>query len=420
MATSRLRVIGAVVFIYTCLVLVACGPSGGDSNTGAVPLKDLKSFYLEAEIHSEASTGAKSSVDPDLLRLLVGSGTFRWWYEAPNKFRWEIGSGELKTVALSDGKEEILYRPDTNEYQKSPAPAQQRPVGPLSAILVLGPGEHLTVDELIKSLDDGYVARKFSGGKVAGFDTVKVEGTPDPDLMSKLPSAAVTALAAATRVAQSMPTSARDSFQDKLEFWMEPTSGFILKERLHYSDGSEYRAEVKKLTFNGRVDPSAFVFNPPKDAVEASTSGGGQSFSGTGWQPGQTVPSGFGVPTYVPSGLVFRQGQQETLNGKPSSFSVDYGPALEPLVIRGTPVPNPSSLRSDETPVIKLSEGVRKGGLDTSMKVGTPTPASFGQAYVLKNGDASLLLWSRGDVIYGLAGRGIALEELIKVAESIR
>src|SRR6476659_6515643 len=134
-----------------CLIVVlAAGLIWQLAIRDAKPGQAEQAFYMEYTIERNGP----SLQDHDLLPTVVGG---RWWYAAPDKFRYEWTStdpllGKTESVNANNGSVGTQYDGTTNTFRATPiAPAGPHPMGsgpisPTWASLPIGPLAFASVD----------------------------------------------------------------------------------------------------------------------------------------------------------------------------------------------------------------------------------------------------------------------------------
>ncbi len=180
-------------------------------------------------------------------------------FSPPHFYRREIfdGGGKVKEIAVSNGKEEWVYRRDTKEYWKMPAPA------PLDA------------KKELTTLKSNYEASPPVRDRAADRRALKIK------LFSR-----------------------KDHAMARI-FWLDPKYGVVLKTEIYDDKGRlKYKSGFKKIRFFVRkpVPAKWFALNIPKKARSAQETLGIE---------GQSAQKKFGFPPLNPSWLPFGYALQE-------------------------------------------------------------------------------------------------------------
>jgi hypothetical protein len=76
--------------------------------------------------------------------------------------------------------------------------------------------------------------------------------------------------------------------------------------------------------------------------------------------------------------------------------------------------------RDDSARTLQIEQSLRAGGLAESQSVGEVVSIGDAEGYLQRNGSDTALLWARGDLVLRVSSNGLELDELLRVAESMR
>ena len=187
-------------------------------------LSPLVTRWLEAQtnIHSWSADFVQTRNLKTLTQPLTATG--RVWFQAPNRFRWELGH-PAKTIAVRAPQELLVIYPRLKRVEKFPLVGEQ--TGPWHDALAL--------------LEAGFPRSKAE--LEAQYNIISQEIKSDTCELTLQPRSA-----AARRM---MP-------QLKIDF---DVSGFALKgTELEFADHSTMRNDFKNEVLNAPIDPK--LFNP--------------------------------------------------------------------------------------------------------------------------------------------------------------
>jgi hypothetical protein len=151
------------------------------------------------------------------------------------------------------------------------------------------------------------------------------------------------------------------------------------------------------------------------DANDAEQSGRDTATTGQQFSPPSAAPR-FLTPGYVPAG--FRKTSEDTKtdrSGVVVETVASYQPDGRPAVA-GQPYPVGPA-------VFWVQQRFQAGGdVPPELKTGTPTAVGAAPAYMVTNnaGNKHAITWAAGDVIVTVGGTDVALEEIVRMAESMR
>lgn len=352
---------------------------------------ELESYYFEARIDVDET-------EPnDVLNTLQG------WYEAPDRWRWEISTTDPArahetVVYAADGTKVWFYEGrtntvevhDTETYYAGMPPEMRGLPNPVGMSVLIGPVPQL--DAVLTAM--GEEQKELGWETVAGVDARVLEMATD---------------------------------DWSLTLWIHPEMPFILKSQTRSSrepttDGlgphvatvepagmSEVRAEVTQLVLNQAIEAERFSFQMPPGAreVEGSTPQGAVHSRGSTSTGSQQldVPDGFLRPAYLPNEYIV------TGSGSGQS-NVGTFRTENRLHLGGG--------READTPYLVIQQNWRAGGLAESQRIGQPIDIAGSQGYYEASGDETRLTWARDEIIVVLRADALPLDELIRIAESMR
>ncbi len=193
-----------------------------------------KSFYMEATVQS----GSASAPDP------ANTGSVKWWYAGPNRWRWEMTSQVTTLVVVSDGT--MIYTSDsaTKIYYSVKVPEKANTSSPAKNF-ILGPVPGQTAAEYQRSVSPAVSPRK--GDTILGHPTkiVRVGNFLGP----------ATPLAGTDGGGVQRRTE---------EVWIDEAHMFALRNVVQTPDGrGDLQAEVTKLDLDPKLPDSTFA-PPPR------------------------------------------------------------------------------------------------------------------------------------------------------------
>ena len=341
-----------------------------------------RSFYFEARIE------VPETVDDDIL------GEMKAWYEAPGRWRYEFSSYDPTRVhetviQVSNGQQYWLYRGETNTYATGDAkqylsnfglPETEAPPPP-SFGLLLGPAPLGDVHAYLQALAE------------AGNTTLTTQA-----------SERTIAGRRADRVDMSGPGDHTSSV------WLDQDYDFILRFETPYAPSSpedaaagSLEAEVLIVEFNQAIDDTVFAFEPPPGSREASPDDGTSVGSGSSGSLGENVPppDGFFAVTDLPEGYEATLHEQSGTAQGITSYGVTYE-------------------APDGSGTLRVQQTLRAGGLADSQRTGEPVTIGDSQAYLQREGGETALLWADGDLVIRVSTNTLDVDELLRVAESMR
>jgi outer membrane lipoprotein-sorting protein len=371
-----------VVFVAV-VVVVAIVVAGGfwllsrDRGSEEEVSNGLKSYEFEARLEVETD---RDEADDAL-------DTIRGWSVAKDRWRWEFSSSdpdrvEEGSIQVSDGKSiwwydrptNMYYRHDLEEYRASlPPELAEGPTLLLSGPLV-GPVPPILTEALAAS---------------------------DPIGREEVASRSAKILQA--------PLGAPGS-ESRTTLWLDEEFPFVLKFTATGAAGSGgATATVVSVSFNGRLEGDLFRFKAPAGAKEVEAPPPDPIFgnvvsSSTNVQMGPSrtlsVPPGFLRPEYVPAG--FRPRETHTSGGLSGTTFVRLG------------------FESGAGGHVTLEQQMRAGGLAESHKQGRHVAVDGGDGYETNAGTERRLVWAKGDMVLKLLSDNLPLQELVRIAESVR
>jgi outer membrane lipoprotein-sorting protein len=349
----------------------------------------LKSYEFEARV--EVETDRNEADD--------GLDTIRGWSVAKDRWRWEFSTSdptrvEEGSIQVSDGKSVWSYDRPTNlyyqqrleEYQGSQPPELGEGPTSLFLSLMIGPVPP-------------NVAEAFAVSDPIGRE--EVAGRP-------------------ARILQS--THGDPERESKTTVWVDEELPFVLKFTATNAAGSgSATATVVSVSFNDRLDADLFRFKAPPGAKEVQAPSAGSVSENCGssssapvfsnWVcsstdvqtgPSRTlsVPPGFLRPGYVPAG--FRPRETHTSSGPSGMTFVRLG------------------FESGAGGYVTLEQQMRAGGLAESHRQGRQVDVDGGDGYETNAGTERRLVWAQGDMVLRLLSDVLPLQELVRIAESLR
>jgi outer membrane lipoprotein-sorting protein len=330
---------------------------------------------------------ARMEVETDGDEADKGLDTVRGWYAGKDRWRWEFSSSDPARVEdgfsqVSDGKSvwwydrptNMYYRQDLEEYRALQPPEFGEGATSLFFILLMGP--------VPPSLAEAFAASDPIGRE-------EVAGRPARILLAPLGD----------------PAS-----ESKTMLWLDEEFPFVLKFAATDAAGSHTaRASAVSLSFNERLKGDLFRFKVPPGAKEVQAPAGEPIFlmgvsSSTNVQTGPSrtlsVPPGFLRPGYVPAG--FRPRETHTSGGQSGKTFVRLG------------------FESGAGGYLVLEQQMRAGGLAESYKQGRRVDVAGGDGYETNAGTERSLVWAKGDMVLKLMSDDLPLQELVRIAESVR
>ena len=370
---AALSLIGGIA-LFAALGAVALAVALGrdDAPAGA---DDLSSYYFRAVI--DVIQDGES--EEDILDTVQG------WYQAPNRWRWDFGDGQQQpdagAVQISDGGSVVYYDRETNTYSQQTVaeynegrPAELMEGPPLiAASFFVGWLPFGDRERFFAAFQDGVIT-EADGGLVAGRQTDAV-------------------------------TIARQDGSTTV--WVDREVPFVLKYEARASGGPQglVRVEVTDLELNEAVEDAVFRFEPPALAREVQNPGR-ETISGSGTEAvgssTVTAPEGFMTPAYVPQGyvVVTTEGTHSgALGGQQTLFSVRWEKGGD---------------------YFGMQQQFRAGGLSESQRQGSPVSFDGIEGYDQTTPEAARLVFASGDIVVTLEADALDLDELIRIAESMR
>ena len=171
---------------------------------------------------------------------------------------------------------------------------------------------------------------------------------------------------------------------------------FVMKQEFDADQPmSNVKIEVTKVEFDRKLPASTWVFTPPSDARRP------QPVSSTSQVPDWAltpIPSPFHTPGYVPRGFVSRSGANSANR-------------------EGVKTDRSTWELGDKS--FEVSQVLRPSG-PLSTPIGTPVAAGEFNAVWVTRGDRIELAWNAGDLAITVSSSDLPLEELVRIAESLR
>jgi outer membrane lipoprotein-sorting protein len=363
---------------------------------------DATGFYAEITVEVEPQA------DDPLARIgaaTEGGGSIRWWYEAPDRWRWEIetdgptlDAGTLLTV--SDGEALWTYDDRLDMYQRTELYAT-----PNSFILLptssapVGPANAESVEAFMKQWRErGSDMDVRLGGEetVLGRRTQIVEIRPAWRSGS---SSAATAPAAGEEAAAS--TEGPESSGGVIRIFIDPERMFIMRWAVDGEGGGQsYSAEITALEYGEPIDETLFVFEPPPGAREASTPASGGGCRTTLGGPGFSVPKGFLRPLYVPQGF--------NSSGSGAQSGAD-GCEL---------VATWSLLEDGDDGYVLLRQRRRPDGIPAALRTGERVKVNGRDGFASQDAGVIQVVWADGEIVAQLTSNALSPAELLLTAQS--
>lgn len=285
----------------------------------------------------------------------------RNWFVSPGKTRWEISSSVLtdppRVLGAASG-DVAYYEPGTNTHFTSKRA--------YDASVASEPFP------LMSNYQVGYTAQ-----------VLKIPPTTRPNRTEEL--------LGRTLEVHGNETPASDGI------WIDRALGFVVKLVQDEGLNTSFVAEITRLAYNVPIEDHTFDFVPPAGSREVAPSNSGSSGSSTTG----TAPAGFFKPAYLPDGYRQRGSGSGSSGGVTSEYTI--------------------SIKSDKTgDELEIRELFRAGGPLPQQLQGDMLPLPGGTGHVSKVGDRTTLVVLRGDVTIYLTSTSLSVEELGRVAESMR
>jgi outer membrane lipoprotein-sorting protein len=307
------------------------------------------------------------------------------WYDAPDRWRWDFGDAtsdpDSGSQLISDGETVVHYDRETNTYSRQTIPdyrgglPAQLTEGPpvLPASIYIGWLPYGDREEFLQAWKDTRL-EIADGGEIAGRDT---------DAVTLEHQAGTVTL------------------------WIDRELPFVLKYEARSTGGSQQliAAELVELALNEPVDAAVFRFEPPSGALEVPAGRGGSS-SGSGTEHlggGIIAPEGFLTPAYLPAGYVVVRTEGASaagLGGRETRFSV--------------------RLEDTGGSYLLIEQQFRAGGLSETQKQGRRVSLDSETAYDQSTPDVARLTLAMADIVVTLESDALGLDELLRVAGSLR
>jgi hypothetical protein len=192
--------------------------------------------------------------------------------------------------------------------------------------------------------------------------------------------------------------------------WVDQAYDFILRFETPYApsspedeDPGTLEAEVRLVQFNVDIDDAVFAFEPPPGSRETPPDDGTTFGSGSSGSLGSNVPppEGFLAVTDVPEGYEATLHEQSGTAQGITSYGVTYE-------------------SPDRNALLRVEQTMRAGGLADSQRVGEPVEVGDTIGYLTADGPVLILTWPRDDLVIRMTAIGPKLDELLRVAESMR
>jgi outer membrane lipoprotein-sorting protein len=365
--------LGIVLLMVGAALLLRGREQAGEDST------PLRSFYFQARV--EVEHDVRPGEEDEVL------DTIRGWYEAPERWRWEVSHSdparvEEGSIQVSDGDGVWFYERPTNTYYRlgideyfSALPPDMRGKPPiLVASFLVGPLPYADAERFFASWA-GVTLQQRDGGVVLGRPTLAVVLTRGSNTTT---------------------------------FWLDRQHPFVLKyeSATPGSPVSLVRAEVTELKLGSGVNDRQFRFEPPAGSrqVDPPAQPAGGSATGGSMGVGEVqVPPGFLKPAYLPEGYGSTKATNTSGLGGVTQFSV----RLERSGEGAAPA------------YLIIEEQMRAGGLPQSLKTGDAVRVGGQEAFRQTQAGELRLVWAEGDVVVTLRTDKLPFQELLKVAESM-
>lgn len=402
----------AAAVIATALFLLL-GHSGGSPASADKVLADaldaaqhpenvgLQSYSGEIEISANVPGGLHpqpTDDDPSIVKAQIPIAPTpetkegaRIWYQAPNKYRFEITSGiagqEPRTsrILIDDGQTTWDYEAATNSYAQQPTTTDLQAQ---DTRFLLVPGAFArSLNEIVTTLGSELNTRAVLTGtsRVLGRDAYVVKISP-PD---------------------SADTSDHPDLHGVIHFWLDKQYLVLLRMRVDYEGSGSIDLRLSQVKFNTGIDDALFRFSPPAGATELDPAQllarGSSGSSGSSGELGQHV----GVPSDALAPTVFIAGYQ--------ARSVDYaynstGTYKVQFLIR----------EDGGNGYISAQERRDVGDLPDALKKGDAVMIRDNEAWLSKQDGLLHLAWQEGDLVIYMISRGPTKDDLLRVAASMQ
>ncbi len=363
---------------------------------------DATGFYAEITVEVEPEA------DDPLARIGAatrGGGSIRWWYAAPDHWRWEIettgpsiDAGTLLTG--SDGNTQWGYDDRSNVYRAEEAyvlpdglvlsPTFSAPVGPANA-------------ESIEAFMEQWRARGADTDvRLGGEETVLGRRTQIVEIRPAWSSGSSSAATAPSGGEQAAPpVEGVASSGGVVRISIDPERMFVMRWAVDGEGGGQsYSAEITALEYGEPIAETLFAFEPPLGAREISASESGGGCRTTLGGPGFGVPAGLLRPSYLPAG--YGSGGSGAESGAVGCSLVAAWALLE----------------NGDDGYVLLRQRIRAGGVPSALRTGDPVKVNGRDGYQSEEDGVARLVWADGEIVAQLTSNALSLAELLRIAES--
>jgi outer membrane lipoprotein-sorting protein len=361
------------------LLLVAGGGlmllSEGGSARAVVPARQPSTYYFEGRVQQPPTAGRLAGAQVETVKA---------WYQAPDRLRLEVGyedarAGTQPSLYVVEGDTLHNYEPSTNSYQTRPRPESMlkarghpgMPLGPL-------PAESL--EEYFESLNTGTWGI-VGEERLLGRRTQIIE--------------------------RDLRTVSEDSV---IRYWIDPAYLFVMRYQSVEKSGTT-TWEITQFAYDKPVDKTLFEFEAPRGAREVRPSAtptpapGGTSSITIG---GATIslPAGYLKISYLPPGYAFRSVRQSSSSGS--------GPARSLIELRFEDGSSPTPGH------LIISQTIGSGDVPGNLRTAETFSVNGFDVYVSRSSEGDVLAWKQGAVLVTLTANSIGVDELLRVAGSMK
>jgi hypothetical protein len=337
-----------------------------------------RSFYLEYTIERRPDDPAHM---PPGAPNLPAAVTGHWWYQAPDKSRYEWRYsdpllGDSEAISASDGQLGTRYEWTTNTYASTPVdppgrhPMGSGPISPTWASIPVGPLGFASVDEALQRLARGANVTRDREEALLGRKTevYVIEHTAPPPV-------------------EGLPVRVRETY------WIEPEPLAILKGIAESSDGGRITVTATKLEYLRSIDAAKFTVKQPNGSLDvSSTPQISSSVMGE-----SVVPPPFLTATFLPEGF-----RWSSSSGAPELSHMQ-------------------EFRSEGTGYLRIEQRYRHGGWPQNRPIpGTKMLYAAGDVWLMRSAGPLVVLHMRGDIIVRVDAEGISYEQAVGVLFGLR